>query len=183
MEAISKTNFKCIFLNRIFILWLQWHWILFPRVKLTNNIGSHNDSAPNLRQIIFWPTWWSSPVAHFRVTGPQYPWHSGTIYIRWGSIKLLWRHQMETFSTLLALCEGNPPGTGRFPSQRASNADLWCYFIVSPNKQIKKTRLARNSRRYDGHLTSPWCFFLITTVLKWCFVVIISHIYWETSHF
>ena len=26
-----------------------------------------------------------------------------------------WRHQMETFSTLLALCEGNSPTTGEFP--------------------------------------------------------------------
>ena len=29
-----------------------------------------------------------------------------------------WRHQMETFSALLALCEGNTPITGEFPSQR-----------------------------------------------------------------
>ena len=28
-----------------------------------------------------------------------------------------WRHQMETFSTKLALCEGNPPVTGGIPSQ------------------------------------------------------------------
>ena len=28
-----------------------------------------------------------------------------------------WRHQMETFSALLALCEGISPGTGEFPSQ------------------------------------------------------------------
>ena len=27
-------------------------------------------------------------------------------------------------SELLALCEGNPPGTGGFPSQRASNTDI-----------------------------------------------------------
>ena len=29
-----------------------------------------------------------------------------------------WRHQMETFFALLALCEGNPPVTGGFPSQK-----------------------------------------------------------------
>ena len=29
-----------------------------------------------------------------------------------------WCRQMETFSALLALCEGNPPVTGGFPSQR-----------------------------------------------------------------
>ena len=29
-----------------------------------------------------------------------------------------WRHQMETFSVLLAICAGNSPVTGEFPSQR-----------------------------------------------------------------
>ena len=28
------------------------------------------------------------------------------------------RHQMETFSALLAICAGNSPGTGEFPTQR-----------------------------------------------------------------
>ena len=28
-----------------------------------------------------------------------------------------WRHQIKTFSALLALCEGNPPTTGGLPSQ------------------------------------------------------------------
>ena len=29
-----------------------------------------------------------------------------------------WRHQLETFSVLLALCAGNSPVTGEFPVQR-----------------------------------------------------------------
>ena len=29
-----------------------------------------------------------------------------------------WRHQMETFSALLALCAGNSPVPGEFPTQR-----------------------------------------------------------------
>ena len=29
-----------------------------------------------------------------------------------------WHHQMQTFSTLLALCAGNSPVTGEIPSQR-----------------------------------------------------------------
>ena len=35
-----------------------------------------------------------------------------------------WRHQMEAFSALLALCAGNSPVTGEFPSQRTSDADF-----------------------------------------------------------
>ena len=40
-----------------------------------------------------------------------------------------WRHQMETFSALLALCAGNSPVSGEFPSQKSSNAEL-CYFSL-----------------------------------------------------
>ena len=40
-------------------------------------------------------------------------------------------------STLLALCEGNPPVTGGFPSQRASNAESvfmpWCCHVFMLN--------------------------------------------------
>ena len=41
------------------------------------------------------------------------------------------RHDMDTLSALLALCEGNPPVTGGFLSQRASNAEIWCFFYIS----------------------------------------------------
>ena len=36
-----------------------------------------------------------------------------------------WRHQMETFSALLALCEGNPLVTCGFPSQ-----SQWCRALM-----------------------------------------------------
>ena len=32
-----------------------------------------------------------------------------------GTIETWWRHQMETFSALLAICTGNSPVTGEFP--------------------------------------------------------------------
>ena len=38
---------------------------------------------------------------------------------------------MEIFSALLALCEGNSPVTGEFPSQRASNAGFDVFFDVN----------------------------------------------------
>ena len=39
---------------------------------------------------------------------------------------IIWLHGNPC--ALLALCEGNPPVTGGFPSQRANNAEL-CYFL------------------------------------------------------
>ena len=39
------------------------------------------------------------------------------------------RHQMEAFLALLALCAGNSPVIGEFPSQRVSNADNDVYLM------------------------------------------------------
>ena len=36
------------------------------------------------------------------------------------------------------VCEENHPVTGGFPSQRASNAGLWCFFCASLNKLLNK---------------------------------------------
>ena len=64
-----------------------------------------------------------------------------------------WRHQSETFSALLALCDGNPSVTGGFPSQRpvTRNSDIffdvaWTNgWVNSPNT----SELRRNRAHYD----------------------------------
>ena len=40
------------------------------------------------------------------------------LYLLNGEISAWWRHPMETFSALLALCAGNSPVPGEFPAQR-----------------------------------------------------------------
>ena len=52
--------------------------------------------------------------------------------------KSWWRHQMETFSTLLALCAGNSPVTGEFPSQRSMMQSVDNFFDVHLNKRLSK---------------------------------------------
>ena len=49
-----------------------------------------------------------------------------------------WRNQMETFSALLALCEGNSPVTGEFPSQRPVTRSLDVFFDLRLNKGLSK---------------------------------------------
>ena len=49
----------------------------------------------------------------------------------------LWR-QMETFSTLLALCAGNWPVTGEFASQRQVTRSFDVLFDLRRNKQLSK---------------------------------------------
>ena len=49
-----------------------------------------------------------------------------------------WRHQMETFSALLALCAGNSPVTGEFPAQRPVTRRFDVFFDLSLNKRLSK---------------------------------------------
>ena len=49
-----------------------------------------------------------------------------------------WRHQMETFSALLALCAGNSPVTGEFSSQRPVTWGFDVFFDLRLNKLLRK---------------------------------------------
>ena len=59
--------------------------------------------------------------SRFRITDP--PW---------------WRHQMEIFSALLAICAGNSPVTGEFPTQRPVTRSFDVYFDLRPNERLSK---------------------------------------------
>ena len=60
----------------------------------------------------------SSNGNHFHVTGPL---------VRITGFSW-WRYQMETISTLLALCAGNSPVTGELPSQRPVTGSFDVFF-------------------------------------------------------
>ena len=49
-----------------------------------------------------------------------------------------WRHQMETFSVLLALCAGNSLVTCEFSSQRSVTWSFDVYFDLRLNKRLSK---------------------------------------------
>ena len=62
-----------------------------------------------------------------------------------------WRHQMETFSALLALCAGNSPATGNSP-HKASDAELLYFLWSAPEKTVEQTivRLVTRSTLFDS---------------------------------
>ena len=49
-----------------------------------------------------------------------------------------WRHQMETFSALLAFCAGNSSVTGEFPAQRPVTRGFDVFFDLRLNKWLRK---------------------------------------------
>ena len=49
-----------------------------------------------------------------------------------------WRHQIETFSALLAFCAGNLPVTGEFPAQRPVTRSFDVFFDLCLNERFSK---------------------------------------------
>ena len=46
---------------------------------------------------------------------------------------------METFSALLALCEGNLPVNRWIPLTKVSDAELWCFLWSVPEQTAEQT--------------------------------------------
>ena len=61
------------------------------------------------------------------------------------------RHQMETFSALLAICAGNSPVLGEFPAQRPTTRSLMFYLICVWINGWVNNREAGDLRRYRAH--------------------------------
>ena len=49
-----------------------------------------------------------------------------------------WRHQMQTFSALLAICAVNSPVPGEFPAQRPVTRSFDVFFDLRLNKRLSK---------------------------------------------
>ena len=54
------------------------------------------------------------------------------------SVNTWWRHQMETFSALLAICVGNSPVTDEFPEERSVMRSFDVFFDLRLNKRLSK---------------------------------------------
>ena len=74
-----------------------------------------------------------------------------------------WRHQMETFSALLALCVGNSLVTGKFPAQRPVtwrfgvfdlhlnkrlSKQSWGWWFETPSRSLWRHRLDTNGSHF-----------------------------------
>ena len=75
--------------------------------------------------------------------------------------KSWWRHEMETFSALLALCAGNSSVTGEFPAQRPVTRNFGVLFDLRLDKRLSKESwvwcLGRPSRLSWRHCNVLTC--------------------------
>ena len=122
---------------------LRFHWIFNPpslRIDpLWRPFHGQTSSRPllggcfRLTKIVRWKRW--PMVANTKHTGDL---DHGLVSQGTGehlSYHSLWRHQMETFSALLAICAGNSPV---FPSQRPVTRNFGVSVVCALNKRLTK---------------------------------------------
>ena len=92
-----------------------------------------------------------------------------------------WRHQIETFSALLALCVGNSPVTVEFPTQMPVTRSFDDFFHLCLNKRWSKHwwgwwfetpsrslwRQCNGRKRYFGNYN---VIYNAATILQWAFI-------------
>ena len=89
--------------------------------------------------------WWCSGYCSWSAMGSELP----PIYIasRYMDTEFAkvtwWRHQMETFSALLALCARDSPLSSEFPSQRPATRSFDVFFYFRLNKWLSKQSTRR----------------------------------------
>ena len=93
------------------VMWTQTRQLPYVMIDL----GIH--VTTQALRVLIWPTrklTWAERI-------------SGLLKIGWFTWITWWRHQMETFSALLAICAGNSPVSGEFPAQRpvTRSFDIW----------------------------------------------------------
>ena len=139
---------------------------VFPRRRLQRNWWLAFPACITARSVmhvgIVYLWWWGKRSQHSRrmhtrnltyiARGPRKKVKYAQVYLQYivyNTHKLLlhhvlskwypwWRHQMETFSALLALCAGNSPVPGEFPTQRLMTRSFDIYFDLRLNERLSK---------------------------------------------
>ena len=73
------------------------------------------------------------------------------VYLMVDVYDIWWRHQMGTFSALLAICAGNSPVTGEFPAQRPVTRSFDVFFDLRLNKGWVNSCKAGDLRRHCAY--------------------------------
>ena len=128
--------FYCVILNFFFTMYFYFNKLIISTGNLYFQLKCFVDSVHDIRWVtgagynlgeLSHQTLQCGPTGgHGRITAR--PW---------------WRHQLETFSALLALCAGNSPVTGEFPTQRPVARSFDVFFDLHMNERLSKQSIRR----------------------------------------
>ena len=106
----------------------------------------------------------TKPFAHLIGCVVQEPFNPTQSSATYPANRAWWRYQMEAFHALLALCEGNPPVTDGFPSQRPVTRSFdislistngWANKLGALNNNVsylEKTHIFSSSGVWEAHM-------------------------------
>ena len=111
---------------KLLLLKRQWRACVvgsWPWGRLQGRSSRHNRQEPEL---------WVKNYLHLlvvimKLNNPSAAW--GPFLLTW------WRHQMKTFSALMAICARNSPVT--IPHTKASDAELLCFLWSAPESTVE----------------------------------------------
>ena len=114
--------------------WLLWHttwsYSVLP-IAEGNKFRQHYDGIRNILKAVWYP-----------IKCVPVWFHVSKIYALIVSIivvsQIWWRHQMETFSVLLAICAGNSPVPSEFHAHRPVTRSFDVFFDLRLNKRLSK---------------------------------------------
>ena len=101
-------------------------------IQSSRTLSHRNDhDASSFKITLFRQNYPCSPCLH---------WIGGlrNLVNEWQCQNTWWRHQMETFSALLAICAGKSPVPGDFPTLRPVSRSFDVFFDLHPNKRLSK---------------------------------------------
>ena len=130
-----------------FMTWQSFLHFLWENPSVTSILPSQRNSKTQLWKFL---CLWSEPChieARYNETSPETSPSKQCFLLRrhldietgrWQHPISWWRHQMETYSALLAICAGNSPVPGEFPAQRPVTRNFDVFFDLRPNKLLSK---------------------------------------------
>ena len=127
----------------VFLLTHTPYWIVYFSVLTNSWLFYSIYSSTNINS--FEKKRWLPKLPQWQKMFPHFTLHWNENVISW------WHHQMETFSALLALCEGNHRPLGDSLA-KVSDAELWFFLWSAPEQTIEQTiemLLSRHRAHYD----------------------------------
>ena len=95
-----------------------------------------------------------------------------------------WRHQMERFSVLLAICAGNSPVAGEFTEQRQETRTFDVFFDLCLNKRLSKQSWGWWFETPSSHYDVIVMFCSVLRMLpRWATYNIINHFFCRECNF
>ena len=110
-----------------FVWWCQGMVMLYAKLFFMRRIHRPPTNSPHKGLVRRKAPPCHDVIMNWRKTSGEITWN-----FTW------WRHQMETFSALLALCAGNSPVSGEFPAQRPVARSFDVFFDLRLNKRLSK---------------------------------------------